>query len=107
MTAPEVLAVCSLRGVVLWPGGNGALEFWCRTGAMHADLKQLLTEHKPELLRLIAPCPECRRSLDRGRCWHCKFRRCETCRARDTGSPFIANCLQCQRLSDSSPGATP
>jgi hypothetical protein len=94
MSPLDVLALCRTRGVVLWTEGP-VLKFRC-TQEVREDLKPLIAQCKPDLMRLIGPCPVCRRPQDRGRCWHCGRRLCETCRSRETGSPFIATCSMCQ-----------
>ena len=94
MTATDVLALCRDRGVSLSRRGD-RLNFRGPPGAVDVNLRALLLEHKSRLLELVG-CPECNRPLNDGRCWWCHFRRCSRCRARSTGSAFLAVCLACE-----------
>jgi hypothetical protein len=91
----DVLALCRKRGVTLSRGGD-RLKFIGPPGAIDADLRALLVEHKGQLLELVGACPGCARPLDAGRCWWCHDRRCSRCRVRNTGSAFLAVCLACE-----------
>jgi hypothetical protein len=63
---------------------------------MTPDLYEQLSAQKLALLAYLV-CQICRRPLDdKGRCWTCFYRVCETGCGRQTGSAFIALCLQCQ-----------
>ncbi len=95
MTAVDVLTLCHRRGVEL-SAVAGKLKFRGTVESVDAGLKELLREHKPALLALLAPCPQCGRGMDRGRCWWCHYRLCACCRTRNTGSAFIAVCLACE-----------
>jgi hypothetical protein len=101
MTAPEVLALCRQRGIVLTPEPD-RIRLRAPAGAIDANLKSLLAEHKPAILALLTSalatpsCPSCRRVLDRGRCWWCHYRLCARCRSQNTASAFIGTCLTCQ-----------
>ena len=99
MTARDVLALCRRDGIELTTAA-GKLRFRGPAQIVGAELRALLSEHKAALLRLIAPCPECGRPLDVGRCWRCHCRACEICTTRTTGSAFIATCLTCQFQAD-------
>jgi hypothetical protein len=99
MTLTDVLAICHRRRVTLTSGGD-RLKFTGPTGAVDAELKALLLEHKERLLELVAQCPGCHRPLDSGRCWWCHYRRCSCCRVRNTGSAFLAVCLACELSSE-------
>jgi hypothetical protein len=95
MSPLETLSRCDALGIRLVARGG---MIGIAPGA-DACLKSLIAEHKTALLAMLAPCPGCRRALDRGRCWHCQHRWCESCYRQSTGSAFIATCVVC--------GATP
>ena len=95
MNPTDVLALCRRQAVELSAAG-GMLKFRGPAEAIDAGLKDLLRAHKPALRALLAPCPQCGRTTDRGRCWWCHHRPCERCRTRNTGSAFLAVCLSCE-----------
>jgi TubC N-terminal docking domain len=95
VTPREVLAICQRRSVALSVAGE-RLKLSGPAGSLDEELKALLAEHKPALLELVAPCPKCGRPMDALKCWHCHYRRCSTCKERDTGSALISTCLPCQ-----------
>jgi hypothetical protein len=95
VTPIDVLALCHRREVEL-SAVVGKLKFRGPAEAVDAGLKELLREHKSALLALLAPCPQCARATDRGRCWWCHYRLCERCHRRNTGSAFLASCLLCE-----------
>lgn len=98
MTPTDVLVLCHRREVELSAVG-GVLKFHGPADAVDAELKAL-REHKPELLALLATCPQCGRTTERDRCWWCHYRLCERCRTRNTGSAFLAVCLLCEVAGD-------
>lgn len=100
MTPREVMSACQRRGVALSVAA-GRLKVTGPVGSIDGPLKALLTEYKPALLELVAPCPKCDRPMDALKCWHCHYRRCAVCHECDTGSALISMCQRCQLQTES------
>jgi hypothetical protein len=105
MTGMDVLDCCRRAGVTVEATPAGTLKVRTRAGPLDPNLRALVVAHKPELLKMVGPCPGCRRGLDRGRCWWCSFRWCESCGSRDTGSCFLALCLTCEMVPKGDAGS--
>jgi hypothetical protein len=94
-----LLDTCRARGIELTASGQ---RLWLRGPACAVDdaLRNELRTHKAELIaKLTSNCPGCRRPTDeKGRCWHCHDRQCETC-GKPTGSAFISRCICCDLTS--------
>src|SRR5262245_40101140 len=95
MTAASLLSELRTLGVRLFIS-EGRLRYRASKGIMTPDLHRQLAAQKSVLLALLA-CPTCRRPLDdKGRCWKCCNRACAAGCGRQSGSAFLALCLQCE-----------
>jgi hypothetical protein len=112
-TATDLLDQCRQCGVTLYLDGD-VLRFRGPRGAMTAVLRQVLAQHRAELVALLRRPPEQTASsapVERfkpsylpcfcptGRCWRCCNRPCERC-GKPTGSAFIRTCIACGFLPD-------
>jgi hypothetical protein len=100
VTATELVAHARRRGITLL-AARDRLGLRAPVGVVDAALVDALTQHKPDVLAILAadvlPCPRCARPLDAFEgCWGCPGRLCQACGAWMRARPYSRTCAACQ-----------